>query len=145
MNILADTNLYIASMRKSGLKRKLLWRILETNNTLVLTDFIIEELRANFDELYQPMEAQAALDLLLQFLATGLIIVKSAKEYQVHLEAAMQYVPQKDTPVLAAAMLEEIDFLITWDAKHFLKNTKLKDSPWGDKIKHPDELLEMLR
>jgi len=145
MNILADTNLYIASMRRSGLKRKLLWRILETNNSLVLTDFIIEELRANFDELYKPTEAQVALDLLLQFLETGLVIVKLAPEYQIHLEAAAEFVPQKDTPVLAATMLEEIDFLITWDAKHFLKNTKLMNSPWGNKIKHPDKLLEMLR
>jgi len=144
MNILADSNLYIASMRRSGLKRKVLWRILETNNILVLTDFLIAELRENFQELYTPSQARIALDLLLQYLSTGLLIVKTAQDYKQHLKTAAEFVPPKDTPILAAAMLDDIDLLITWDAKHFLNNVKLMQSQWEAKIKHPDELLEML-
>ena len=144
MNILADSNLYIASMRRSGLKRKVLWRILETNNVLVLTDFLIAELRENFQELYTPSQAQIALDLLLQYLSTGLLVVKTARDYKQHLKAAAEFVPAKDTPILAAAMLDDVDLLITWDAKHFLDNAKLMKSQWVAKIKHPDELLEML-
>lgn len=144
MNILADTNLYIASMRRSGLKRKILWRILETNNTLLLTDFIIEELRANFLELYSPSQTQVALDLFLQYLATGRAIVKTVADYAHLIDDACVFVPQKDTLVLAAAMLDEVDLFITWDAKHFLNNKALMGSQWGKKIKHPDELLELL-
>lgn len=145
MNIVADSNVYIASMRRSGLKRKILWRILETNNTLILTDFILDELRTNFAELYSPKQSQIALDLLLQFLGSGALIVKTKDEYEQCLTDAAKYVPRKDTPVLAATMLKEIDYLMTWDAKHFLNNKKLMDSSWGAKIKHPDEILELLK
>jgi predicted nucleic acid-binding protein len=144
MNILADTNLYIASLRYAGLKRKVLWRILETNHTLVITDFIIDELRENFKELYQPSEFQTAFDLFLQFIATGHMAVKTIEDYSSLLDQARAYVPEKDTPILAACMLADMDYLVTRDKKHFLENERLKQSPWHKKIVSPQELLVKL-
>jgi predicted nucleic acid-binding protein len=73
MKVLIDTNIFIASMRYAGLKRKLIWKLLEEDGAVVVTDFILAELRENFLELYQPKEIQAALENLLHFLGTGRI------------------------------------------------------------------------
>jgi predicted nucleic acid-binding protein len=73
MKVLVDTNIFIASMRFAGLKRKLIWKLLEKDVIVVVTDFILEELRENFEEQYSAEEAQAALENLLHFLGTGKI------------------------------------------------------------------------
>jgi rRNA-processing protein FCF1 len=57
MKVLVDTNTFIASMRFASLKRKLVWKLLEADAVVVLTDFIVEELRENFAEQYTPEES----------------------------------------------------------------------------------------
>jgi predicted nucleic acid-binding protein len=110
MKVLVDTNIFIASMRYAELKRKLVWKLLEEGVTIVMTDFILEELRENFTELYQPQEIQTALDLMLQFLGTGQIEVKTYDTYAPHLEQASTLIVEKDAPILAAVMLPDIDY-----------------------------------
>lgn len=142
MKVLIDTNIFIASMRFAGLKRKLLWKLLEDDVVIVVTDFILEELRENFAELYQAHEFEIALDLFLLFLGTGQIEVKTSEAYASHLEAATALIAEKDAPILAALMLPDIDYLITRDKADFLENEKLQKTPWIDKIKSPQEFLE---
>jgi len=144
MKALIDTNIFIASMRFAGLKRKLVWKLLEQGITIVLTDFIIDELRENFKENYKPEEWGIALDLLLQFMGTGRIEVKIWEEYAPNLEKARQLTNEKDAPILAATMLEDINYLITRDKKAFLENEKLKTTPWQHKIYSPQDFLEHL-
>jgi len=48
MKVRVDTNVFIASMRYVDLKRKLVWKLLEGDHVVVVTDFILEELRENF-------------------------------------------------------------------------------------------------
>lgn len=111
MKVLVDTNIFIVSMRFAGLKRKLVWKLLEEGVIIVLTDFIIAELRENLAEQYSPRESQAALDNFLQFLGTGSMEVKTYDDYAPHLEAAKALIAQKDAPILAATMLPDIDYL----------------------------------
>jgi predicted nucleic acid-binding protein len=144
MKVLIDTNMFIASMRYAGVKRKLVWKLLEENVTVVITDFIVDELRENFAELYQPQEAHTALDLFLQFLGTGLLEVKRYEDYAPHLEDASALIAAKDAPILAATMLPEIDYLVTRDKQDFLQNPRLRATPWLEKIKSPQELLALL-
>jgi len=145
MKVIIDTNIYIATMRFINVDRMLIWKLLEEEITIVLTDFIIEELRENFKKKYKPEEWGRALDLLLRFLGTGYIEVKRWEEYSPYLEEAKKLTNEKDAPVLAAAMLDDIDYLITRDKKAFLENKKLKNSPLGDKIYSPQGFLEHLR
>jgi predicted nucleic acid-binding protein len=144
MKILVDTNIFIASMRFSGLKRKLVWKLMEEDVEIVLTDFILWELQDNFAELYTPYEAQSALNSFLQFLSTGKIEVKTLEDYQSNLKAAQALIVEKDAPILATLMLEDIDYLLTRDKKDFLRNLKLQKTPWIKKIKSPQELLALL-
>ncbi len=144
MKVLVDTNIFIASMRFAGLKRKLVWKLLEADAVVVLTDFIVEELRENFAEQYTPEESRAALDNFLQFLGTGRIEIKTYTAYAPYLEKATELIVKKDAPILAAVMLPDIDYLLTRDKRDFLKNPKLHESPLIGKIKNPQELLVLL-
>ncbi|MFQ5853447.1 MAG: hypothetical protein ACE5JU_23050 [Candidatus Binatia bacterium] len=97
-----DTNIFVASMRYAGLKRKLVWKLLEEDVIVVVTDLILEELREKFTELYKPKEVQAALDNFLQFLGTGKIEVKTYQDYASHLKEAQPLIREKDTPNLSS-------------------------------------------
>jgi putative PIN family toxin of toxin-antitoxin system len=144
MKVLVDTNIFIASMRFAGLKRKLIWKLLEKDVIVVVTDFILEELRENFEEQYSAEEAQAALENLLHFLGTGKIEVKTYDSYAAYLPEAQQLIRDKDAPILAALMLEDITYLVTRDKRDFLENERLRKTPWIHKIKSPQELLSVL-
>jgi predicted nucleic acid-binding protein len=144
MKVLVDTNIFVAGMKFVGVKRKLVWKLLEEGITVVLTDFILEELRRKFSEMYGPQETQAALDNFLQFLATGSLEVKTYEEYFPHLEKAEKLIREKDAPILAAVMLEDIDYLVTRDKRDFLENESLRETPWMAKIKDPQEMLSLL-
>jgi hypothetical protein len=39
MKVLVDTNIFVAGMRFSGVKRKLVWKLLEEGHPVVLADF----------------------------------------------------------------------------------------------------------
>jgi predicted nucleic acid-binding protein len=144
MRILADTDIFIASMRYADLKRKLIWKLLEGDHVVVVTDFMLEELRENFTELYHPHEAQIALDLLLRFLGTGQFAVKTYDDYSAFLAEAQTLIAAKDAPILAATMLPDVDYLVARDKRDFLNNLKLRATPWIQKIKSPQELLGIL-
>jgi predicted nucleic acid-binding protein len=131
MKIIADTNIYIASMRFAGLRRKLLWKLVEEGHTLVLTDFILDELRENFLELYEPSEIQATLENTLHFLATGQIEVKTYEGYALHLEEAEKLIREKDAPILAATMLPDVDYLVT----------RLALNSWWRQRRHTDAVV----
>lgn len=144
MKALVDTNIFIASMRFAGLKRKLIWKLLEKDAVIVITDFIVEELRENFEEQYSPSEAQSALDNLLHFLGTGRLEVKTYETYAPYLAEAHKLIRDKDAPILAALMLPDITYLLTRDKRDFLHNERLQQTPWLSKIKDPQELISLL-
>lgn len=144
MKVLVDTNIFVASMRFAGLKRKLIWKLLEEDITVVLTDFIIEELREKFTELYDAAEVRTTLDNFLHFLGTGRLEVKTYENYALHLAEAEGLIREKDAPILVTAMLPDIDYLVTRDKRDFLQNAKLRETPWMAKIKSPQELLALL-
>jgi len=112
--VLVDTNIFVAGMRFVGLQRKLVWKLLEENISVVLTDFIIGELRKKFSELYRAEEAQAALDNFLQLLGTGNLEVKTYEDYASNLPEAEKLIREKDAPILAAVMLEDIDYVAAY-------------------------------
>ena len=65
MKILLDTSVLFPGFRHPDLRRKLIWKLLEKGVTPVLTDYILEELKANIEEGYSDEEARIALRLPL--------------------------------------------------------------------------------
>lgn len=144
MKILLDTNVLLPALKHPQLRRKLIWKIIEEGMTPVVTDFILEELRENIGEQYTEPQKAVALDLLLLILETGRLEVKQWEEYAPYLEEALALIPEKDAPILAAVMLPDVDLFVTNDEKHFLKNQKLRGTPWAAKIRSPIDFLRRL-
>lgn len=53
------------------------------------------------------------------------------------------YVPEKDIPILAGAILSKAEVLITLDKKHFLGNEKLHNTNFNIVIATPGDFLKM--
>jgi len=145
MKILLDTSVLFPGFRHPDLRRKLIWKLLEKGVTPVLTDYILEELKANIEEGYSDEEARIALRLLLEILQTGQVEVKTVEEYGPYWEEARGLIREKDAPILAALMLPDIDYFVTRDKRDFLeKNKKLQETEWREKIKSPPEIIALL-
>ncbi len=145
MKILVDANIYLTSMHYAGIKRKLMWLIIEAGDTLVITDTIMEELRRNIVEKYTAQQAKNALDNLLQFLTTGQVEIKDVDSYKHLLANAQPFIRDKDVAILAATMLPDVNYLVTRDARDFLENSTLQNSKWAEKILSVEELLSFYR
>jgi len=144
MKILLDTSVLLPGFRYPELRRKLIWKIIEEGMIPVVTDYILEELRLNIEEDYSDEEKHIAPDLLFKIFQTGRVEVKTWEEYALHLEEAKGLVDEKDAPILAA-MLADIDYLVTRDKKAFLENKRLMGTPWQQKVYSPQEFLERLK
>lgn len=143
MKILVDTSVMIGNMRYYDRDQNLVWKILNEKHTLVLTDFILEELKRNLIQKYSKSEIESALQNLTGFLGTGLLEMKTTNDYRHHLQRAEELISRKDSPILAAAMLDDIDYLITRD-QDFLSNQALEEKKIGRKIKNISEFLRIL-
>lgn len=144
MKILFDTSALFPGFRHEGLRQKLLGRVIDTGHTPVVTDYILDELRINIERRFKPEQKAVALDLLLQILSLNVLEVKLWDEYEAHLDAAFDLVREKDAPVLAAAMLDEVAYLVVRDERDFLRNERLMNSRWRAKIVRPRELFDLL-
>ncbi len=140
MKILIDTNVLL----HPHLGEQLLRKLIEEEMIPVVTDYILDEVAWNIEERYpDPRQRKMALDTLLRILQLGGEI-KPWQEYAPHLEEALHLIIAKDAPVLAAAMLPDIDLLITLDTRHFLNNPRLQNTTWKEKIKRPKEFLKRI-
>ncbi len=121
MKILIDTSTLYSAMTYEGRVHDLLHLIIERHD-VVLSDFIVEELKRNIQlKLSGPKREGALLDFEI-FISHCSIITRD--KYIHNLPAAIELISLKDSPVLACGMLDEIDYLLTSD-KEFL-NLKLK-------------------
>jgi len=143
MKILLDTNVLFSGLGFSGVCGDLLREILKQRHTLVSTDYILEELREKVRRKFKEPHRERALDLLLFLLQRLSLEVKRFEEYQMNLDRAKGLVPEQDTPILAAAMLEEIDYFVTGDKSHFLENERVC-SILGTRLQSPNGMLSLL-
>ena len=91
-----------------GLAR--LWKLAKKGKCLLLAShYVIEEARRNLDH-------PAQLEKLESFLADVQIVLEADTRIPCPIE-----LPQKDRPVLMAAIYAKADFLLTGDREHFEK------------------------
>lgn len=128
MKILLDTNTLFSALGYPGNERDLIFKMIDANWDIAIIDRILEELQENIRRKYTSPQKEMALDLLLTFLRRGNIEIKRLPEYQHHLDEAKTLTNEEDAVILAAAMLSDVDILVTGD-KHFLENERLKDFP----------------
>jgi predicted nucleic acid-binding protein len=142
MRLLLDTNVLFSALGFRGTVGWLLEVIVHQGHTLVTSEYLLDELRQKIREKFQGDQKEAALDLLLFILSRIPLDVKKAGQYRQNLPRALEVVPEQDAPILALALLEDVDYLVTGD-KHFLESEEVK-ALLGERLKSPREMLTLL-
>jgi uncharacterized protein len=114
--VFLDANVLFSAAYRYDSALKRIWS-LETS-TLMTSAYASEEARRNLNR----PEQFAALDELL----ASILIVPEASQ---HLSWALKLVPEKDAPILAAALGAKAAVLLTGDIKHFGKLMRRTDLP----------------
>ena len=110
MRIFLDANILFSAAYSNGASRRLLRELLMRKHVLVVDDYVLEEARRNLsaksrgglrelDRLRSHFEVAAVVGMIPAAIPTSL--------------------PEKDRPVLAAALRARCDALVTGDRTHF--------------------------
>ena len=108
MKVMLDTNVLLSGLGFSGVCSDLLEELLYQGCEL-------KKVRSKL----KGEQREKALDLLLFLLQRLPLKVKRFDEYSVNLSKVEGLVPEEDTPILAAAVQQEVDYFVTGDKIHF--------------------------
>jgi uncharacterized protein len=111
VRIFLDANVLFSAAKSDGAVRHLIGLLIEAGHELCVDGYVIEEARRNL--VAKATEGVAALAKLLARMHAA-----SAQPGDVALEASLP-LPAKDRPVLAAAIRQGCDALVTGDRTHF--------------------------
>lgn len=110
MRIFLDANVLFSAAKSAGAVRRLLDLLLAEGHECCVDDFVLAEARRNLDA--KAPRGVAELERLLPRLRVA------GLESDPQLEASLP-LPEKDRPVLAAAIRQEYAALVTGDRTHF--------------------------
>ncbi len=133
MKILVDTSSLYSAFAYPGRVAILLEIVIE-EHTIVLSDLIVEELKRNLSNKLEGHEKNYALSRLELFISR--CQVKFKDEYEIYLPEARSLISEKDAPILACAMLPDIDVLLVSDKEFWsLKTEKVTIVKPGDLLR----------
>ncbi len=130
--------LFSASYSKTGSSRDLLREAIRGNLKIVVSQHVLEEAERNLAQ--KAPEALPAFRELLTLVATEIAEKPTLEE----LKRAATYIDLKDAPILAAAVKAKVDYLVTWDRKHFIDDPKVAEKS-GLMVLTPDKLMAILK
>jgi predicted nucleic acid-binding protein len=111
MRIFLDANVLFSAAKSEGAVRRLLDLVIEAGHECWADGYVVEEARRNL--VAKAPEGLPALNALLARMRLA------AAQPHPLASAATAAVPEKDRPVLAAAIRLECDALVTGDRTHF--------------------------
>jgi predicted nucleic acid-binding protein len=111
MRIFLDANVLFSAAKSDGAVRRLLALLIGAGHECWADGYVVEEARRNL--LAKAPESASALGAVL-----ARVRLAAAQPHPAT-SAAMAAVPEKDRPVLAAAIRLECDALVTGDRTHF--------------------------
>ena len=112
MRIFLDANVLFSAARSDGAIRQLLVALQAAAHTLVADQYVATEARRNV----AAKAGSAAVDDLQTLLGRMEV---SHVQYPPLAQAPLEWLPEKDRPVLVAAMALKCDALVTGDRTHF--------------------------
>lgn len=124
MKVLLDSNVLFSGLGFIGNENKVIWLAVLGRIKLVVSDYILLESRKNIEKKFTGDRQKDALEVLERLIISEALQVKRKEKYLVHLEDARALINEKDSPILACAMLEDIDILITGDRSFHTKKVK---------------------
>ena len=114
MRVFVDANVLFSAAKSNGAVRELLRRLLDAGHECWVDDYVVVEARRNLDA--KGPEALAVLDALLLRLRVGPV-----QQLPGQVLTDIDWLPEKDRPVLAAASRLRCDALVTGDRTHFAR------------------------
>jgi len=111
MRVFLDANILFSASKTDGAIRELLRLLVEQGHELWIDEFVLVEARRNLER--KDAEALLALGTLLR----GLRCVPHSTA--AGNESDLEWLHEKDRPVLAAAIRAKCDVLLTGDRTHF--------------------------
>lgn len=111
MRVFLDANILFSAAKSDGAVRELLRRLLDAGHECWVDEYVVVEARRNLER--KGADALRALDALLPLLRVAAV----GKPGRVLQDIA--WLPEKDQPVLAAAIRLRCDALVTGDCAHF--------------------------
>jgi hypothetical protein len=136
MRVFLDANISFSAAKSDGAVRALLRLLVERGHAGVVDAFVVEEARRNL--LTKGPDALETLDALL-----GQLHAAPAAAGSLRGSAAIKWLPEKDQPVLDAAIRSGCDALVTGDRTHF--GPGYGKTFGGVAIHSPRSLAELLR
>jgi predicted nucleic acid-binding protein len=112
MRIFLDANVLFFAAQSAGAVRQLVQALQADGHALVADEYVATEARRNIAG-----KAEADCLAYLQTLLAQIEI--SAAHFPANAHAAVQWLPEKDRPVLMAAIALRCDALLTGDRTHF--------------------------
>ena len=115
MRVFLDANILFSAAKSDGAIRQLLRNLTLAKHTLVADSYVALEARRN---IAAKADAQTVRDLDTLLSKVDVSTVQFAQSSPT-LQAAVLWLPEKDRPVLLAAMALAWDVLVTGDGTHF--------------------------
>ena len=114
MRIFVDANVLFSAARSAGAIRTLLQALQSEGHALAADAYVVAEARRN-------LEAKAGADapVYLQGLLAQMDVRQLSYAEVAHAHSLVGWLPEKDRPVLLAAMAMQCDVLLTGDRTHF--------------------------
>ena len=114
MRIFVDANVLFSAARSAGAIRTLLQALQSEGHALAADAYVVAEARRN-------LEAKASADaqIYLQGLLAQMEVRQVSYAEVAHEQSLVGWLPEKDRPVLLAAMAMQCDVLLTGDRTHF--------------------------
>ncbi len=142
MIALLDSNIWYSALVSAGNERVLVRRLLGEGHTIAITDLLQDEVMGVIRRKLAGERRRSAENFFRTLLGTSPFFVKGQEMYARHLVTASQYINDKDAPILAAGLQDEIEVIVSGD-NDFIKNQKLSFLR-TTKIFSTRELLERL-
>ena len=114
MRVFLDANILFSAAKSDGAVRALLYLLVERGHECVADAYVVAEARRNLEA--KGPDALAVLDDLLPRLKLAADLPRAGRTDR---DAETEWLPEKDRPVLSAAIRLGCDALVTGDRTHF--------------------------
>lgn len=116
MKILIDSSTLYSAIAHDGKVSNVLDLLIE-EHTIVVSDYIVEELKRNLRKNVSKEKEDEAVDLIENLVSN--CHLKKKDDYLKNLQRAEKKISKKDAPILACGMLSDIDYIVSSDKEFF--------------------------
>jgi len=128
---------FAASYSKTGASRDLFREAIRERIRIVVSPHVLEETERNLAQ--KAPEALTAFHNLLDLVAAEVVEKPTLEE----VKQAATYIHVKDAPIVAAAVKAKVDYLVTWDRRHFIDDPEVAGKS-SLTIVTPDKLMAIV-